>query len=334
MGLAAGLKKYLEEKFQDAVTTYEGRGYDCKAEAIVIDAMCFLHSFYFDIDCNTNVIDQLFDFFFALITKHHTVAIAFDQFTTTPTEKHAEWAKRPQPTERIRRETFIELVNQRKLSPAQLKNVIADRELRDLLNTYIAQALFYRMNPSQTLYVMGADDVTLMASNDIVTRRPDLTRPNLGEGDLAVVFLANVLRVEHPVRTVSIETIDTDVIGIAMLHSFPGLFIHTTYKRTHHVFDVHALVEHVPRALGYDTRTFVLLLISRGTDFNSGLIKGMGDWGVYLSSARGSSTRSLKQLLLSVLEKAPRRASFNPKGDQAKAEWVLRYWQNAPSLNI
>jgi hypothetical protein len=162
-----------------------------------------------------------------------------------------------------------------------------------------------------------------------------LTRPNLGEGDLAVVFAGNFVRQEIGVQSVCIETIDSDVIGISMLHSFLGLYVHTRYKNTHHVFDIQALVEAIPKTIGYEAATFVRLAISRGTDFHGPCIKGIGDWNDYMHSARGCGSRDLRQMLLTILNKTARKkAVMHPEADLKRADWVFEYWQKAPSVSI
>lgn len=331
MGLASGFKKYLESSFQGQVNVYENN-YNWKTDAIVVDGMCTLHAFTYNPDLGVNLMEQLIEYFHNCIKDHPVASVCFDQFSTTPTEKQHEWSKRPQPTERVNRDVFIQAVHKRSLNVDMFTNVMRDRELRDTLNTFIGLGLAHRANPNQKLYLMGHDEHTAFVHNDRITPRHDLTRRNLGEGDLSVIYAANILYRECDAPQVTIETIDTDVIAISMLHHFPGLYIHTRYKNTHHIFDIHALATAIPRALGYDAKTFVLLAISRGSDFNGQSIKGVGDWALYMTSARGGNPRELRQLLLAIIEKAPRKASMHPDADLKRVQWVFDYWRLTPQI--
>jgi hypothetical protein len=266
------------------------------------------------------------------VKNYGVAACCFDQYTTTPREKQAEWAKRAQPTQRVPRAELIEALQNRTMSPTMFSNVLTDRELRDLLNTFIGLGLAARAHPQQKLFLIGHDSQASLVHDDRVVIRPDLTRSNLGEGDLSTVFAANALRREVPdLATVTIETVDTDVIAIALLHSFPGFFIHTRFQRKHHIFDIHSMTMSIPRNFGFTVDVFVLLAISRGTDFNGAQIKGVGDWAMYMQSARGSS-KQIRDLLLTIIEKAPRKATMHPNQDLKRVQWVFDYWSRAPLI--
>jgi hypothetical protein len=149
-----------------------------------------------------------------------------------------------------------------------------------------------------------------------------------GEGDLACVYAAHVLRNETGASRVRIRTVDTDLLAIGLLHSFQGLYIHTHFRDKHDVFDMHVLARIIVTDMQMSVDAFVALCVLRGTDFSSATIRGIADWNVYMLALRGARESDVQSLSRRILSYAPKRAKLHPSADFRKSQWVMQYWRN------
>jgi hypothetical protein len=121
-----------------------------------------------------------------------------------------------------------------------------------------------------------------------VRTRADLARPLHGEADISCVFAAHVLFNECGARRAEVRTVDTDIVMIACLNSFPGLQVQLGHfdRKTHEyvkvTYDITALNANIVRKHGISVLEWALLCITRGTDYAARSVSGVPDWAKYM----------------------------------------------------
>jgi hypothetical protein len=303
MGLAPAFKQYIRAKFPECVST------DALApvEGVVVDVMVILHSFKPDTMSEMPSGRQLCDRLFYAVWEYEHAVFCFDNTAQTPINKAIEWAKRAdgaavpadvEPTKPMDPAALDDALSRHEL-PDDFNAFLADRKLRMKVCEYLQDEMFRRMRmggPASTLVsmaVLGARDVPSAAywnKDDTleIVSRSDLTAPMMGEADVSCISAAMYLRAIGANR-VHVRTVDSDLVAVALLHAFPGMFIslpvfdRKKHELAHYSVDVHALANAAPKAYGVCIQDFVVILLSKKTDYTRASIMQLGEWCKYVA---------------------------------------------------
>jgi hypothetical protein len=159
MGLSAGFKQYIADHFPECYTKLAS---PARADVFILDAMVVLHRFRVDVESRQGGAHQLADMLFYMLWDAEVAAICFDDVHQTTRAKEVEWTMRTRTTGACDPLLLEELLAKHEL-PTELDDFIADRFLRQRLNTYLRDELFKRMRLSrgmttmQRLVVFNAD---------------------------------------------------------------------------------------------------------------------------------------------------------------------------------
>ena len=305
MGLSAGFKQYVAKEFPDAFVKASD---PAVADVTIVDAMVVLHSFKPDSNSPHPGGHQLADRFYFLLWKSSVGVLCFDDVHGTPRAKEQEWSERAKTTGACSPDMLEQLLARHELPPAW-DDFVRDRTGRARINTYLRDELFKRMRLSrglvdmQRLLVFNAGDGAPMEGvwprdeqhapfpmDELVVRvRGDWDAALVGEGEMCCIRAAMLLRNSlRPGARVVVSTCDTDAVLIAMLNSFPGLFVELShYDRKAGAFsyalvDTHVLATAVERRLRITKHDFSVIALSKGSDFVTQSMAGIANWKTYV----------------------------------------------------
>lgn len=306
MGLSPGFKQYVADHFPECYAKSEK---PVETDVIIIDAMVILHRWRRDPDSDLPGGHQLADALYYLMWRSPVAAICFDDVHETTRAKEAEWSARSLTTGACDPVALEALLAEHQL-PADFDDFLADRFLRQRLNTYLRDELFKRMRLSRgmtemrRLAVFNAggppvdaawpeDGMAPFDSHELhIQTRHDWHAPLMGEGEMCCVRAAALLRgvaPGNPPRVV-VSTCDTDAVLIGMMNSFPGLKVELShYDRktqapSYAAVDVHALSGLVSSRLRVSHHDFSAIAISKGSDFVTQSMGGIADWHKYMQT--------------------------------------------------
>jgi len=307
MGLSAGFKQYVAKEFPDAFVKASD---PAVADVTIVDAMVVLHSFKPDSNSPHPGGHQLADRFYFLLWKSSVGVLCFDDVHGTPRAKEQEWSERAKTTGACSPDMLEQLLARHELPPAW-DDFICDRTGRQRINTYLRDELFKRMRLSrglvdmQRLLVFNAGDgapaegvwkreeqhAPFLNEELIVRERADWTAALVGEGEMCCIRAAMLLRDSlRPGARVVVSTVDTDAVLIAMLNSFPGLFVELSHfdkkagAPSYALVDAHALAAAVERRLRVTKHDFSVIALSKGSDFVTQSVAGIADWAKYVDA--------------------------------------------------
>jgi hypothetical protein len=354
MGLAPDFKKYIAATFPGCV---------CESTTgdvvTVVDVMVLLHSFSVR-PSEEAPAQRLAETLMYTISNAPHAAMCFDVSATTPAAKSLEWAARPAPAVVVTA-TDVEAALAQDQLP-DFPSLLASREARTVLCRWLVCQVAKRLRWGRTLLVLNDGEPALYATSSVgectVTPRPDLAREMHGEADISCIFAAQVLHREHGGVAVECITVDTDLVLIGALNAFEGLrlrmhhFDRATKAPVFLTIDCWLLAQHGPARYGLSLMEWAALVASRGTDYvHGGVIRGVGDWDVYLTgcaealcrvrqSRGGAPIVTPDRVHVDALHATFVSASDSMKraklkyeasdGTLARLAWHLLYMRNAP----
>jgi hypothetical protein len=284
MGLSPKFKQFLAACHPECLVPEGGA-----ARAVVIDVMVTLHSHTVHPDDEHPALWLAQTLWYAI--EHASVAaLCFDVSATTPVAKSIEWAARPAPEVVVTVADVEAALAQDKLP--HFPSLIASRGARAALCKWLVRKMAARLSDEQALVVFDDGVPTVyraVAGVRTSEARPDLARTLHGEADVSAVFAAHVLHSEFGAPSVQVCTVDTDIVLIACLSCFEGLLVrlqhfdHKTRLPVYMTVDCARLAADGPARYRLTLPEWATLVMSRGTDYvHGGVIKGVGDWDVYL----------------------------------------------------
>ena len=286
MGLSPKFKAHVAECHGDCVI---GENFVPAVRAVVIDVMVSLHSHTVRPGDERPAL-WLAQTLWYSIENAQVAALCFDVSATTPVAKSIEWAARPAPEVSVTSADVEAALAEDQLP--HFPSLIASRGARATLCKWLVRKMAARLGAGQTLLVFD-DGVPALYRNvggvSTSEPRPDLARTLHGEADVSAVFAAHVLRNEFGLPVVQVCTVDTDIVLIACLSCFDGLWVrlqhfdHKTRQPVYMTVDCARLAVAGPARYGLSLAEWATLVMSRGTDYvHGGVIKGVGNWDVYL----------------------------------------------------
>ena len=130
----------------------------------------------------------------------------------------------------------------------------------------------------------------------LVQMRPDWHAALTGEGELCCVRAAMLLRNSVPSRApdasarIVVSTCDTDAVLIALVNTFPGLYVELSHfdrklgAASYVDIDTHMLKTNIEKRLRITTHDFVVIAISKGSDFVKQSVAGIANWHDYVKT--------------------------------------------------
>lgn len=291
MGLDSNFKAYLRSTHAKSVLN------DAPQEppgAMIVDVMCILHQW----SGQSDKADDLFSYVWRTITfgahPDCVVVACFDHLAEMPRTKEPEFEKRHVAKAEMGRD-FIQKSLAEGVVPSPWRDVLASRDGRTEVLAAMCRSMHSRYaNEGRTfarLVTHGAGRRGAVESDRDGRSESEVewaSVPMLGEGDVALAFWAIRLRNSLGDKHIYIRTVDTDLVGIAMLHKLEHTFVvlnawNRTERRMDFTFvDVTALKASVKKELGMRPIEFVVCAIMRGCDFVERCVRGMPEWGPYM----------------------------------------------------
>jgi hypothetical protein len=362
MGLAPDFKRYLEAEFPEAVR----RETPGQPAAQLLDGMVSLHQWSARDpgDGLAELADYVWHSLAAGSCPHTVLVACFDRQGDTPRPKDIEHGKRAKCGTAFETED-VEALLARGALPLPWHDALADRRARGAVVRALGARLLAmfaaRPGAARELIVQGAgaraaralreEDGTCTRSECEASGQAGL----LGEGEVAMVYWARRLR-ERTDGVILLLSVDTDLVALAALHASERTWVVLHHRATGvHAVDVAALTNAVARRLGLSAPEFVLVCISRGTDFSERAVSGAADWAPYvraaaehvrLERARAARESRAFELVSAACDRLDAGVALRVlratmagrkkaalKADQAwlaRALWTLAYWKAAP----
>jgi len=307
MGLHNGFKKFITETYPAAVVV----GKFDNTDICIIDGMCVLHSFYPNEDgCSTGL--QLIAYIWREMQRRlvmdgpeHMAVLCFDQHEFMPAPKQVEMRARDarKPTEDVvvLQPNADQVVEDMLPSPWQL--VLKHRNIRARVCEYIRTKLTERFylsdvpdNFSMVLYGAGGPPSMFHGRANPSHGKPvhiesDHLRPSIGESDISMVALRQYFHEFSKSSTVTVSTVDTDLIAILLLQTTSiigygktliDLYYHQKGgSRMSIVLDIDALRHEIQSSIRMPITDYVVAIMLQGTDFVERVTSGVG-WETYM----------------------------------------------------
>jgi len=368
MGLSPGFKAFIADRFASCINHAQIE--PPTNAGIVVDSLVQLHNFQPNREHIIPPAIQLVDKLFFLTWRYQHVAFCFDHTETTPIQKQLEWGRREgnsceSPTRADARDVDRMLLDHD--LPENFGAFLKDRPMRTKLCEYIQHGLLERMQkagPNSTmrsLVLIGAHAIPTYAQWQgnalVVEQKPNWTGPIMGEADVSCIYAASLLR-SFGSKSVYVLTIDTDLVAVGMLHSFDGLFVSLPMfnrkkrEMDHYTVDICALVRETAKQYKLTTEDFVLLCLSKKTDYSQQSVAGIADWEEYLKITAlalkglgGAYNKETNQINMDNFYRA--LASLTIGGRKTiklsfeknswhlpRVCWVLYYYLNIPALKM
>ena len=372
MGLASDFKKFLQARFTQCLAADLPQ-----TSCVVIDVMVQLHAFRARLESDAPSGQQLVDQIFWKIFQYEHAALCFDHSASTPWNKAIEWTKRaerrkrPEPeqdatqnqaqTPAVLTPEDLEQALELDLVPYPFESVLSRRTLRTRICQYIHDGVIERMrlggpNSSlQSISFWGTREVPSKAAWTPLgvveeTHHPERAGRFLGEADISCMVAANVFRAAG-YRGVTILTVDTDLVAVALLHAFPGLFVALAYQRTMMSVDISRLASALVATYRVPLPDAVLVMLSKKTDYTPQTLQKLADWDVVMQTCCASIRQrgapivgrdtldigSFHKAMTSAISSGRKGITLNYKpGDHhlLRLAWVMSYYMRAPKLEV
>lgn len=350
MGLASGFKQYLSEVLPEAVNSTNVVGDLC-----ILDVLCIIHAFRPSTDGDCPVFEQLVrriaDAAAPACAPNGTLLVCFDRQDATPAQKMGTQAKRHKPSKVWTAEEAAALMVMRDLPVgAAWDDLLATRDVRGRMFEELCVALFERFadggfrNVTQLIVHNGRPGGgAQVATVGAPAAEAPAGAPTAGEADVAMAQWARFWRGDHPEGRVVVISVDTDIIPLIMLHGGSRSSVCLTHSEQRHrlAVDTAELARLVAAKYRLTPQEFVVLAISKKTDFAPACLRGLPDWhttmlwgGAFLRGTKDCLVRDgildytiFARMLADVALRKPRVSVAKLTPEQREAvRWNTAYW--------
>ena len=288
MGLASKFKEFIAQRMPEALDAGQACGDIC-----FLDALCSMHSFRPSAACGGEApLDQLASHLIAAVApmclEGSTLVVCFDRQATTPAQKYGTQAKRRKANREWSAADAEAMLQRRELPFGDdWADFLAARHVRALVIAAVAAEVLARFaaggvkRASRLIVhngrVQGGAQVALVGQ---AWTEAAEGCPEAGEADVAMGAWARHLLAERPDASVATLTIDTDIVLIMAIHGGSRSSVCLNHSKPMHRMCVHTavLAARVQALYGLRLEEFVVVAISKSTDFSPACIRGIPAW--------------------------------------------------------
>ena len=351
MGLSAKFKEFIAERVPEALDAGQACGDVC-----LLDALCLMHSFRPSASGGSEPpLDQLASHLIAaaapMCLEGCTLVVCFDRQETTPAQKYGTQAKRRKANREWSAEAAESMLQRRELPLGDdWSDFLAARHVRARVIAALAVEVMNRFAGGRVkragrLIVhngrLSGGAQVMLAGQPWGEAAED--SPQAGEADVAMGAWARHLLTERPNASVVVLTVDTDLIPIMMIHGGSNSSVCLNHSKPEHRMCVHTavLATRLHDVYGLLPEEFVVVAISKSTDFSPTCIRGIPAWhdtlrwsGTFLRQHHLTMVRDGAldlQAFMRVMhgvamnKPAAKVAELTPKNRQ-DIVWTARYW--------